>query len=436
MGAGIIELAAIGPQDKMLTGQPQMTFFKTVYRRHTNFSIDSVTQYFNKTFDFGVEDLNCKISRNGDLIYRMYMTFELPALTNDTSKAYNTLKSTNFSSINNLGWIDSIGYLLFKDIGIYIGGKLIDKHYGKWLDIWNEITDDNNWDGVLKSSNFLIDGVPSYNENAFKKDVYVPFNFWFNKNSGCALPLIALQYHDVEIRLSTRPLNELLLSDGTISNHTGSIHNPKFYVDYIHLDSDERRRFAESNHEYLIEQLQVNSSIHMDTDGTHKMIDLKFQHPIKELIWVGINQTRDSQSSVGNVPSTESTTGNSWNFYGSAVKNTNLNLDESYDISETMDLLINGNSKILAESYFFRKTQMMQYHSNYSGNYIYVYSFALTPEEYQPSGSCNFSQLDSVKLKLNGIPSQTSSSGLNITVYAVNYNVFKINSGMGGLFYT
>lgn len=428
MGGGQMQLVAIGAQDIHLTGNPQITYFKTVYRQHTNFAIESIAQTFsNGTFDFGVTNLNCRIARNGDLIYRMYMTCELPALDSTFIAGFSGTPSQ-------LSWSDSIGYILFNDISIYIGGQLIDKHYGTWLDIWSElseITTDKLWPSIIKKENPRE--IEAYSANIKKKELYIPFNFWFNKNPGSALPLVALQYHDIEVRFTTRALNELIISDKTRTTVSGSISNSKLYVDYIYLDKNERRRFVNSKHEYLIEQLQLNTKTLSDGDNK---VDLQFNHPVKELIFTSINSNRASQSSLPNIPSHTLSSPNSWNLWGSYSTTNPLNLTTKYDFFENLDILFNGNSRVSNRGpQYYRMVQPIQHHSRFPDNYIYIYSFALKPEEFQPSGTCNFSKLSSVQLKFSGVPSQTAGD-LELNIYAINYNVLKINNGMGGLIYT
>jgi hypothetical protein len=429
MGGGQIQIAAKGAQDVYLMGNPQITYFKMVYRRHTNFAIESIEQTLTSgTFDFDSE-VNYKIARNGDLIYRMYMTCELPALGSSLCDLADTTDPVK------LDWTDSIGYILIKDISIYIGGKLIDKHYGEWLDIWaelSEITTDKLWTSILKKTDPT--NIASYSSgNTNRKELYIPFNFWFNNNPGRALPLVALQYHDIEVKITTRALNELIISNKNRSSETGSISNHKFYIDYIFLDENERRRFVNSEHEYLIEQLQIITKTL--SNGSNK-VDLHLNHPVKELIFTVINSTRASQSSDANEPSDTTDSPNSWALWGSYSTTNPLQLTTQYDFFENLDILFNGNSRVSNRGpQYYRMVQPIQHHSRLPDNYIYVYSFALKPEDVQPSGTCNFSKLGSAQLKFSGVPSQTSGE-LEIKVYAINYNILKITNGMGGIIYT
>lgn len=423
MGGGQMQLVAIGAQDIHLTGNPQITYFKTVYRQHTNFAIESIAQTFsNGTFDFGVTNLNCRIARNGDLIHRMYLELTLPALT-----GVSIGDSPSYAD-----WTQSVGHALIENVSIYIGGQLIDKHYDTWLDIWTDISDVRRENGIWE----LVGKKDDYDTTEIlnkKKKIYIPLQFWFNRHPGLALPLISLQYHDVEVRFNTRELKELIITNGNVSSVSGSISEPNLYVDYIYLDKNERRKFSKDSHEYLIEQLQVNTKTVSSGSDT---MSLQFNHPVKELIWVGLNTNRITQDDTPTKPVADSDSGNDWFHYGSTDENTTSGIDSLYDSFWTAELLLNGQSRFSKrDATYFRDLQKYYHHSINSNEYIYVYSFALKPEEYQPSGTCNFSKIHTAEFKFTGIPTQSAGT-LEFKVYAVNYNVLKITNGMGALVYS
>ena len=272
MGGGLMQLVAYGAQDIYLTGNPQITFFKVVYRRHTNFAVESIEQTFNGSADFG-KRVTATISRNGDLIQQMYLEVDLPIVA--TSNV----------------WTYGVGNALVKQAEIEIGGQLIDRQYGDWMNIWTELTipagkrdgyDNMVGNSVADSANIQTGGLTSTDV----RRLYVPLQFWFNRNPGLALPLIALQYHEVKLNLELRPMNQLInFSNGLIPAATGTF-GCKLYVDYIYLDTDERRRFAQVSHEYLIEQVQFTGSESVAATATTKNVTLNFNHPVKELIWV------------------------------------------------------------------------------------------------------------------------------------------------------
>jgi hypothetical protein len=450
MGGGLMQLVAYGAQDIYLTGNPQITFFKVVYRRHTNFAVESIEQTFNGQADFG-KRVTATISRNGDLIQQMYLEVVLPKLANGTYGAGCT-------------WTYGVGNALVKQAEIEIGGQLIDRQYGDWMNIWTELTmpagKRSGYDGMV--GNAVATGSEQFGvleaDNSVSSTLirlYVPLQFWFNRNPGLALPLIALQYHEVKLNLELRPITDLV--QGWTASPVGSLASCKLYVDYVYLDTDERRRFAQVSHEYLIEQVQFTGT--ETITQANKNVTLNFNHPVKELIWAHTTSNAGSAWSANNA-----TTGNWFNYSGSEVAGA--------DSFTTALLQLNGHDRFSVRyADYFRKVQNYEHHTrvprvgrtggvagtDLSGQwadtvqlslrqYIYSYSFALSPEEHQPSGTCNFSRIDNAVLQLSygadaqtgavQVPALTAGKSLNLNVYAVNYNVLRIMSGMGGLAYS
>jgi len=417
MGGGLMQLVAYGAQDIYLTGNPQITFFKVVYRRHTNFSMESIQQTWNGTATYGSEVV-ATISRNGDLVNRMYIEYN-PSLIVASSGT----------------WRTNIGHVLLKEIECEIGGQMIDRHYGHWLTVWNELTEVNpmgkkglcttslgpepvhsaskydlmSYNHKGGGSSAAISGAPS--------TATIPLQFWFCRNPGLALPLIALQYHEVKVKVTFGGADADIFTSGIV---TGDGPDPQLWVDYIYLDTDERRRFAQVSHEYLIEQLQfLDSVVPAKKNGTFEM---NLNHPVKELIFTGApDQTNQSGPAVPT----------SFRVKTSGNPETALT-----DI--TVGLRLNGHERF-AERHilYFTRTQVNQHHSGRGGivnrDSIGVYSFALKPEEHQPSGTCNFSRIDNAELVVTG---QSTTYSRAINLYAVNYNVLRIMSGMGGLAYS
>ena len=421
-----MQLVAYGAQDIYLTGNPQITFFKVVYRRHTNFAVESIEQTFNGTADFA-KRVTATISRNGDLIQQMYLEVILPIV----------LKADN-ATASAAEWTYGIGNALVKQAEIEIGGQLIDRHYGDWMNIWTELTipegkragyDDMVGNKITTGTN-QAGGLPTTS----KVRLYVPFQFWFNRNPGLALPLIALQYHEVKLNLELRAAADLTnVDDPDVTTGLSC----KLYVDYVYLDTDERRRFAQVSHEYLIEQVQFTGSESISAESPTKNVTLNFNHPVKELIW--------AHTVVANA--TTGYAGNRWfNYSGSA--------SSSIDSFTTALLQLNGHDRFSVRSAdYFRKVQNYEHHTRVprvTGDldsddnrlqFIYSYSFALSPEEHQPSGTCNFSRIDNAVLQLgygadSGTGAVALAAAMNLNIYAVNYNVLRIMSGMGGLAYS
>ena len=378
MGGGLMQLVAYGAQDIYLTGNPQITFFKVVYRRHTNFSMEAIEQTINGTAAAS-KRVTTTVSRNGDLLGRMYL-------------------EVNTGTVN----VANYGHAIIDNVEVEIGGQQVDKQYGHWMETHAELTEPNT-SGVVAASiaNMITTGADDGTYSTlFQKmaaaggvsavnvdlgNLFVPLRFWFCRNPGCYLPLIALQYHEVKLNL-------------TLSSDYSANSSLSLWADYVYLDTDERRRFAQVSHEYLIEQVQHQEV----SDNTS--FDLNFNHPVKELIWT---DTYASGDYTGN----EVVTGGNWR------------------------IVLNGHDRIAAREYrYFSRAQVWAHHTGFGSvmgtDQIAVYSFALKPEEHQPSGTCNFSRIDNAQLKCS------TTTGGNMNIYAVNYNVLRVMSGMGGLAYS
>ena len=549
-----MQLVAYGAQDVYLTGNPQITFWKVSYKRHTNFAMESIEQTFNGQADFG-RRVTCTISRNGDLAYRTYLQVTLPEINQ-------SMKGTSQDGVY-ARWLDFPGEQLISQVEVEIGGQRIDRQYGDWMHIWNNLTlpvDQKKgyyaMVGNTTELTFITD--PSFNpidgpcqanaprqvcapRNALPETtLYVPFQFWYCRNPGLALPLIALQYHEVKINLDIRPIDECLWAVGSLScggpeaassssaggrvntAYNQSLVAASLYVDYVFLDTDERRRMAQNPHEYLIEQLQFTGD--ESVGSSSNKIKLNFNHPVKELIWiVQPDQNVDYCSSLecgqllyrllgaqpfnytdavdalpnaihafgGHDALAESSTSfidasglfaeagaidvsnpywwsqgtatgtgvdySQPNFapgYGqpSPFENSGVSDAGTFVLTETsLDLHCWGQNPVVTaklqlngqdrfserEGTYFDLVQPYQHHTKTPDTGINVYSFALRPEEHQPSGSCNFSRIDNATLQL--VLSNATVEGTKtakVRVYATNYNVLRIMSGMGGLAYS
>jgi hypothetical protein len=552
------------------------------YRRYTNFAIESIEQTFNGQADFG-RRVQCTISRNGDLAYRTYFQVTLPEINQ-------LMGIASFAAGVGSGvyarWLDYPGEQLIAQVEVEIGGQRIDRQYGDWMHIWNQLTMTAEQQrgyfkmiGNTTQLTFITD--PSFSEvdgpcdslaprqvcaprNALPETtLYIPLQFWFCSNPGLALPLIALQYHEVKINLDIRPIDECLWAVTTLSCNSGaaavstgntyvqnqyapgrpvpaaiaynqSLVAASLYVDYVFLDTDERRRFAQNPHEYLITQLQFTGD--ESVGSSSNKIKLNFNHPVKELIWVvqpdqnvdycsslvcdallfkvlgaqPFNYTdaidalpnaihafggpaaiaADSRAYIDaqglfndagalNSYIPEGFTGywhgetnpyNQPNFGGSAPdvdpalvatltslqnshnQNSTVSDAGTFVLSETSldmhcwgqnpvvtaKLQLNGQDRFSErEGSYFSWVQPYQAHTRCPDEGINVYSFALRPEEHQPSGTCNFSRIDNATLQL--VLSNATVEGTKtakVRVYASNYNVLRIMSGMGGLAYS
>ena len=428
MGGGLLQLVAYGAQDVYLTGNPQITFFKVVYRRHTNFAIEAIEQTPTGSNSLGSR-VSFQITRNGDLIHRVYFYGEIVA---------------SGTAGNAVALVPNFGHKLLKTIELEIGGQRIDKHYSEWLYIWNELSlpiGKRNGYNVMVGANAR--NIATKLVVGEKYELYVPLEFWFCRNVGLALPLIALQYHEVKINIeyeAEAAMKDLGSTNFTIQEElttgagvpvansalTGAssvslkLDKATLWVDYIFLDTDERRRFAQLSHEYLIEQLQFTGADSITSSGeSMKSIRMNFNHPCKELVWT----IKDTTQYVY------------WNNYSSAGNglHNNDHLDSTNPVTSAK-IMLNGNDRFATrKGDYFSLVQPYQHHENTPDKFhqgINVYSFALKPEEHQPSGTLNMSRIDTAVLSLS-----SSITGV-ISIYAVNYNVLRILSGMGGLAYS
>jgi len=563
-----MQLVAYGAQDVYLTGNPQITFWKVTYRRYTNFAMESIEQTFNGQADFG-RRVTCTISRNGDLAFRTYLQVTLPEINqqmaNNPHLPFPAAAGKPFENEVYARWLDFPGEQLISQVEVEIGGQRIDRQYGDWMHIWNQLTLTAEQErgyykmiGNTTQLTFITD--PSFSDidgpcdsnaprqvctprNALPETtLYVPFLFWYCRNPGLALPLIALQYHEVKINLDIRPIDECLWAVSTLSSQCSDNQSVKvttaynqslvaasLYVDYVFLDTDERRRMAQNPHEYLIEQLQFTGD--ESVGSSSNKIKLNFNHPCKELIWVvqpdqnvdycasllcgqtlykilgaqpfnytdaidalpnavhsfggpnsvaggGSTGAPASNAFIGSDglfvdPGAEDVTGAwIWNnipdgnmadsggvYVGPQLGRTPQEPDQStvsdagtFVLTETSlylhcwgenpvvtaKLQLNGQDRFSErEGTYFDLVQPYQAHTRNPDTGINVYSFALRPEEHQPSGTCNFSRIDNATLQLvlsNATVEGTSTA--KVRVYATNYNVLRIMSGMGGLAYS
>jgi hypothetical protein len=556
MGGGLMQLVAYGAQDVYLSGNPQITFFKVVYRRHTNFSVEPIPQTWNGAADFG-RTVSCDVSRNGDLIGSMYVVVQLASKTPDASRPW--------------GYVNRLGHALLESVKVEIGGSKIDEQYGDWLNIWYELTHKTGQErGYAKMIGDLPE-LKAVNSNVKPtKTLHVPLQFWFNRNNGLALPLIALQYHQVRMTAKFREAAQCVNYNLTAptSSELPSMSDCYLLIDYFYLDSEERKRFAQSQHEYLIEQLQFTGAESLP--ALQNKYRLNFNHPSKFLVWAphlqrynqreswvsyahdgdwaaardrmakviaaaastGLNVT-DTASEITATAPNATTIGDLVEPVRAAVggitsallnkvevkfvAKTAVNADAAVRIaSSAADLLDNaivtrneltmedlsltlsqlrGSLATNAEAYlllgffeqqvvnhfnygnmvdgsdnpvsscklqlnghdrfqtrdgeYFNYVQPHQHFSNTPADGINVYSFALKPEDHQPSGTCNFSRIDNTTLnvslgKNNEVGNNTyltnfvggSASNSIVNIFDVNYNVLRVMSGMGGLAYS
>jgi hypothetical protein len=412
MGGSLLQLVAYGAQDIFLTGNPQITYFKTIYKRHTNFSLESIEIPVDGYVKLG-SLFSTTISRKGDLLSNIIFEIDWDASGVPAS------------------W--RIGHQIIDFIELEIGGLVIDKQYGAWMDIWAQLTHTNQ--KMEKLSRMLSGQLTNKNNNS---KTYIPLQFWFCNNPGLALPLVALQYHDVKL---TVQLNKNYVYANPSNNQQYILSNPSspniyslaVYGDYIFLDTDERRRFAQMSHEYLIEQIQFSNT--QPVSSGLNQIEMHFSHPVKEIIWA------IQRNNISNVI-------HPFDFWAIDPANDKYEIDMTIDADIRFNLMERFKKR---EGTYFRCVLPYQYHTGASKQvgYIspipvpyydylvepfggfYIYNFALKPEEHQPSGTCNFSRIDNAVLHVN-----VNQQGQTIRIWAKNYNILRIASGMAGVVYS
>lgn len=490
MAGGLIQLVTRGPQDIYFTDDPQITFFKTVYRRHTNFSTEIIPQKFTHKPDFG-KRIVATLAKTGDLIGKMYLVIVLPSIP--------IFKDSdgNIDNLSKFAWVRKVGYALIRCIEIEIGDELIDRHYGDWLNIWYELT-------VKRKQNIdkMLGNVKELTEFSNGKKSYklmVPLQFWFNRFPGLALPVVNLKNSHIKINVELNDLDncsiisptnyiniendfvcfepfeyikqkdgalgrfvhfdivtkrlyylklstesfkgpnkkDCKLTNSTIKGITSrfkaipekgcmekihrkpvnlkkiSLQKVFLLVEYIYLDTEERNKFLNTNHEYLIEQLQFSGD--KTIDGPNFSADPGFSNPCKELFWVA---------------QLNSNINNQFNYTDSLIEN------EGKNIIKEETILLNSQERVeFRDSQYFNYIQPYQLHSNAPSEGINVYSFALHPEDNQISGSANLTLIENVLLKLIVSKKINFKNSANLKIYALSYNVLRVAHGISGLIF-
>lgn len=422
MGGGILQLSAYGGQDIETVGNPQISFFKSVYKKHTNFAIETIEQQFEGSISNKESKVFAKINKNGDLIHKTYLDIKFPEFPNSVDGNYNN-------------WTNGTAYAYVKEVSLLIGDLLIDKHISEWFDIWNELTDYYENEHLMVNKQLSKERHLKSNIGSCKPiQCYFPLQFWFNRYTNLALPLVALQFHDVKIQFVFRSLDHLINTDGVSIGENSSAPETKLFVDFIFLDVDERIKFAQNSHEYLIEQVQFNKT------SLNKRNEIKFNHTVKEIIWACRNNNvgKEAVSNIdatANIVNTNMLNGNDY-FNYSTLSNSNVEYVGGYPSNEPFShatITFNGINRFDKQrASYFRTIQPINHHSRVPSKHIYCYSFSLQPEKYQPSGTCNFSRMHTAFLELDNITTDKSE----LLVFATNYNVLVIHSGMAGLKYS
>ena len=479
MGGGIIQLVAYGKENIYLNGNPQITFFKQIYRRHTNFAMEDVVQNFLEQPNFG-KKYTCKIATEGDLANRMCLRVVLPAIN---------MKNTQCK------WNNYIGFSMINYIEIEIGNKIIDKHYGEWMYIWSCLTSRNIMDDGL---NKLIGNIPELTQYSFTKPeytLYIPLYFWFCRDSGLSIPLVSLQLDNININVSFNALDECLTTIPThyiacyddlveferfeIITQTNSekqiygmfydydvVYQKLYYTPLSSQNFDSSNNIESLDNEYfIIPQQNVVSFIiynnavssfkninmvdciilvdyiYIEVEERKKFLNSKSDYLIEQLIYtpdITIKETHPKiqltidhpcKLTVWLMQLDDMLYANDLFNYTSFYENNIKKKQESLITLTTLKL--NSQDRLTQRSGdYFEFIQPYQHSSNRLPKGCFMYSYSLFPTNTNPSGSSNMSEIDLVELgiKVNNIISSKNISYFRS--YSVVFNVWRVSSGV------
>ena len=524
--------------NNFLDMDPQISFYKIVYRKHSRFAMENIA--FNNlsrstlNYDNNIT-IKCDVPRNGDLLKSLYFTFELPNIYSGRKQTDNIYSNYEFK------WIKNIGLNIFNHMTLKFNGQEIDKLYADYLNIWKELTlsdeekdifnenighipelyDPKNGPGqngnyphitngntnsdqsdryigknielngnkfIFNNSNIMDSTTNTYGENIFPsilgRKIKIPLSFYFCNNSGLSIPLIALQYTTISLEFEMKKFQDLYTIIDTkytgdsnsfnkrikpgnedhhqINNFTNNFSyniKPNIEGEYIFLDDDERKRFAVYDHEYLIEQSRISNKDGVEIKTTIEETNTKIYsafNPVKYLAWV---VKRDDFKHI-----------NEWSNYTNWINpnvlpysNQYLYTDKYYNLTGSKNVFYNssdsnhksffnttelrkniltnikiefdGNLRIDKDAEYFSKQQIYQHFKKQATDGIYVYSFSLNPLDYQPSGSCNFSDIYNPRIYFKKNVNDDSFSEYNYRayIYIISYNILVIKNGIGNL---
>lgn len=389
MTGGLYQIVNIGTQNFFLTENPEISFFKSSYKKHTMFAIESMENTFTGSVNFG-NKITCTVSHNADLLWKLYLEVEVSGMT---------------ASSGHVAWVKNLGYSMIEKAEIEIGGQIIDTHYGHFMNVMKEfncpVGHEATLDNMLGNVPIMNDITDPHTTSTPARKLYVPLDFWFCKSPGQALPLVALTHQDVKINIYFKSASSLYVGTPVA---TPTITSASLFAEYIYLTPDERNKFSTSTLEYLIDQVQFLSESVAQSSFRSR---LTFNHPVQDLIWTVQPNANISANDVTN--------------YTNSGSNT----------VSTVELQLNGQPRFVKrEGNVFNWIQPWQHYMKGPSTGIYCYSFALKPDEYVPTGSCNFSKIDNAILALT-----LTTTDATLNVYARNKNILRVRKGMAGIAY-
>lgn len=390
MTASLLQLQAKGELDTYLTGNPSISYFKYASHRHTNFAIQTVELLFNSGINWG-KKLECVVSNKGDLLSHLYIQIKIPALTTPNRNQA-------------ARWVSNLGYALIKDVEIEIGGQRMDFHTGEYLYTFDQFYTPG---GKRQGVNYFTGNTIEPEE---ERILYIPLHFWFNEHLNLALPLVALQMHEVVIRINLRSFQDV--TNG--ADVEIPLTDVSLIADYIILDIPERNSLTNKKLEFLVHQVQTNSD--KSTNKTKYPVDLVLRNNVKELIWM-----IESSATRNNLNNTKS-------YF-------RYTFGQNFNPIKKATLQLNGTDKFTdLPGEYFNLIQPYQHHSNIPENAgIHLYSFSLSPESFHPSGSLNFSMIENstliIELQDKYYEGPNKGASALTRVYATSYNILVIENG-------
>ena len=447
----LVQVVAKGAQDDILyTKDLKSTNINYHFPKITNYTIGDHELIFMNKVDFGTTS-RVKIDRLGDLLWKTYIVVTLPELD------IQNLKKKENDKTYKIRWADYPAIALIKKINLYIGGSLIDSQSGEFIYAWNDLTD-NNYDKMFFLGQDYSLHIPKDSHEGEK--LYIPLSFWFTYELRQALPLIALQYHEVEIEVEFNNFNDciIVLEGGRNTDkthhflkhsdaHFENLHLQKssLLCTYVYLTLEERKAFAQNEHEYLIMQIQMNENNHITSDTK---INMDFNHPVKMLIWTLQSLAIKKEGEYFNYsatleyfPKNFSTTDfdkyleENIAYYPKILPKLISNTTVRYHLLDEAKISLNGHDKLSYRDYkYYCYVQPFQHQLKYNDSYTYMYSFAYDPKLSIPVSTCNFSRIDNAFLHVKTNNKFVNKENpVNLNVYGIGYNILKIKSGMAGL---
>jgi len=387
--AGRLNLAVTGVQDQWLTGEPEFSYFLINFKRHTKFSIEAIETPFDGDIDYDAT-VECRIPKNkGDLIRSMMLLFTLPQPTGTASAGHD------------IRYMKSIGARIIEYADLLIGNQTIERITGDYIYMYDQIH--SNKDDIDQTLYFLT-GHDNYISVSYDWDYKVFLPFYFFRHPSLAIPVCALTKQRVQVRIKFKKLEDVVVQYNTSTTNiidppsdvSSSIKKVSLVTDFFFVTEDEKNFLMSRPIEYVITQLQM-SQFKFKAGESKKAGMLNFKHPVKEMFFLAVSDDVHKLNPIKHVT-----------------------------------MKFNNNTIIDADNLMLSYEQPLKYYTGVTENNFGVYSFSLNPETYYPTGQVNMSRIAHNLIEIE-LDAPDANYGHKVYVYAVNYNVLRINSGLGGL---